>query len=569
MAERSRRGAASFDLLVVGSGAAGLSAALRAAELGARTAVLTAGPLLAGSSPRAQGGVAAAVGADDAPALHAADTLAVGAGLNDATAVDVLTREGSRSVRQLWDEGVPFEDDLGLEAGHARRRILHAGGGATGQVLTSALLERALAEPRITLFDHSPVAALLTPSSADNAAPRATRDRPTGAADGAAPANPDTPSSARACITSGMHAAEVFHHDSGEDVIGVRAGAREFFANAVILATGGYAALWGRSTNAPETRGVGLALAWLAGAALADLEFVQFHPTALSLPGRPAFLLSEALRGEGARLVDESGRDVVDPLLPRDVVARALHRQLRHGPVYLTLRHLDPVHVRAQFGQIAARLDEFGLDITRDRLPVAPAAHYCMGGIRTDTWGRTTVAGLYAAGEVACSGVQGANRLASNSLLECLVFGARAAEAALSDPPSAAADFLTQPLPAHLPEPNHSSEPNTVNETRGPHRIVALDAAVLGRRLDRDVAVERHGTRLAALIAELPGPEASDTAAPDLLLASLIARAAWLRTESRGAHFRTDFPNPNAQFRGRIHWRRDQPPAFEEVVSTP
>jgi L-aspartate oxidase len=390
-----------------------------------------------------------------------------------------------------------------------------------------------------------------------------------GAADGAAAANPNTSSAARTRTPNGTHAPESVDPDSSERVIGVRTGAREIYANAVILATGGYAALWGRSTNAPETRGAGLALAWSAGAALADLEFVQFHPTALSLPGRPAFLLSEALRGEGARLVDDSGRAVVDPLLPRDIVARALHRQLRHGPVFLTLQHLDPVHVRAQFGQIAARLDEFGLDITHDRLPVAPAAHYCMGGIRTDTWGRTTVAGLYAAGEVACSGVQGANRLASNSLLECLVFGARAAEAALSDPPSAAADFLTQPLPAHLPEPKQAHEPKETTEPQGPHRIVALDATVLGKRLDRDVAVERHGTRLAALITELPEPEASEAAAPDLLLASLIARAALLRTESRGAHFRTDFPNSNAQFRGRIHWCRGQPPAFEEVVSTP
>ena len=516
MAERAR-GAAAFDLIVVGSGAAGLSAALRAAALGARTAVLTAGPLLAGSSPRAQGGVAAAVGADDAPALHAADTLAVGAGLNDATAVDVLTREGSRSVRQLWDDGVPFEDDLGLEAGHARRRILHAGGGATGQVLTSALLARALAEPCITLLDHSPVAALLT-SSADA-------------------------------------------QDFPERVVGVRVGNRQFCAtNAVILATGGYAALWGRSTNAPETRGAGLALAFSAGAALADLEFVQFHPTALSLPGRPAFLLSEALRGEGARLVDESGTDVIDPLLPRDVVARALHRQLRRGPVYLTLQHLAAARVREQFGQIAARLDDFGLDITRDRLPVAPAAHYCMGGIRTDTWGRTTVAGLYAAGEVACSGVQGANRLASNSLLECLVFGARAAEAALADRADSltAADFHTRPLRIEpAPEPTARQ------------RIVALDPTVLGARLDRHVAVERHATRLSALIAELPEPPSANGAAPDLLLASLIARAARLRTESRGAHFRTDFPDPTPTFRGRIHWRRDQPPAFEEVASTP
>src|SRR5262249_25537012 len=216
-------------------------------------------------------------------------------------------------------------------------------------------------------------------------------------------------------------------------------------ARGVILATGGYAALWGRTTNAPETRGSGLALAFQAGAALADLEFVQFHPTALHVRGRPAFLLSEALRGEGAQLVDADGQTVVDPLLPRDVVARAIHRFRRNREVFLTLQHLDPDRVHARFADIAAKLREFGLDLARDRLPVAPAAHYCMGGIRTDTWGRTDVAGLYAAGEVACSGAQGANRLASNSLLECLVFGARTAEAALHHTP--------HPSPPRPPSP--------------------------------------------------------------------------------------------------------------------
>jgi L-aspartate oxidase len=503
----------SFDLIVVGSGAAGLSAALRAAERGAHVAVLTAGALLAGSSPRAQGGVAAAVGADDAPALHTADTLAVGAGLNDASAVDVLTHEGRRSVRQLWDEGVPFADDLGLEAGHARRRILHAGGGATGQVLTSALLERAVAHERIALFEHSPVAELLT--------------------------------------------------DASSRVVGVRIKAspraRSIVGRAVVLATGGYAALWGRSTNAPESRGSGLALAFGAGAALADLEFVQFHPTALSIPGRPAYLLSEALRGEGAQLLDADDKPVVDPLLPRDVVARALHRQLRRGPVYLSLRHLDPDRVRQQFEQIATTLKNYDLDLARDRLPVAPAAHYCMGGVRTDTWGRTNVPGLYAAGEVACTGVQGANRLASNSLLECLVFGARAADAALQDSSESAATWHTAPLPG--------AESVTTAHAGADSRVLAMDPTALGERLDRDVGVERSRRPLTRFVAELPDPDAVNSS--DLLLTSVIARSALLRTESRGAHFRTDCPESDPRFRGRIHWRRDVPPAFEEVAPLP
>jgi L-aspartate oxidase len=496
-----------FDLIVVGSGAAGLSAALRAADLGARVAVLTAGSLLAGSSPRAQGGVAAAIGADDTPALHAEDTLLVGAGLNDAGAVDVLTRFGTRSVQRLRAAGVPFAEDLGLEAGHHRRRILHAGGGATGRVLTGALLARAQDQRRISLFEHS--AASSVSLVASRAAGVQVADRPS-----------------RSTLK----------------------------ARAVILATGGYAALWSRTTNAPETRGSGLALAYQAGATLADLEFVQFHPTALYLDNAPALLLSEALRGEGARLVDEDDRDIVNPLLPRDVLARALDRELAQGRrVFLSLRHLDADHVYAHFSALAANVrDTAGLDIARDRLPVAPAAHYCMGGIRTDTWGRTDVPGLYAAGEAACSGVQGANRLASNSLLECLVFGARTAEAALDDPTDRSAAWHTTALPrgAHLAPP--SAGPWTPTSD-------------LGATLDREVGVERSGERLEPVTRALPDPEA--TTSPDLLIASLIARAAWLRRESRGAQFRTDYPDTDPLWRGRIHWRRGRAPVFEEVCA--
>jgi L-aspartate oxidase len=487
-----------FDLIVIGSGAAGLSAALRAAELGARVAVLTAGAALAGSSPRAQGGVAAAVGADDAPALHSADTLAVGAGLNDASAVDVLTHAARGSVQRLLDDGIGFEQDLGLEAGHARRRILHAGGGATGQVLSRALFDRARLDRRIWIFDHAPVWSLDRQSSR---------------------------------------------------VIGARVGRRRFRARSTVVATGGYAVLWGRSTNAPETRGTGLFLAWQAGATLADLEFVQFHPTALNLPDRPAFLLSEALRGEGARLVDDRGVDVVDPLLPRDVVARALHR---HGRVYLSLQQLDPAYVYGRFTRLAEAVRGFGLDLARDRLPVAPAAHYCMGGVRTDTWGRTDVPGLYAAGEVACSGAQGANRLASNSLLECLVFGARAAEASLTDSAETVAQWNTSPVR----ETHHAAR-----SARGV--IAAINSKALGARLDADVGVERTASALERFVGELPDPNAAHSA--DLLLASLIARGALLRRESRGAHFRADAPEPDPTWRGRIHWRRDHRPVFEEV----
>jgi L-aspartate oxidase len=276
---------------------------------------------------------------------------------------------------------------------------------------------------------------------------------------------------------------------------------------------------------------------------------VQFHPTALCVPGQPAFLLSEALRGEGARLVDEASRDVVDPLLPRDAVARAIHAHLQQrGRVFIDLRHLDPVRTQSRFAALASRLRQLGLSLTDDLLPVAPAAHYCMGGVRTDTWGRSDVAGLYVAGEAACTGAQGANRLASNSLLECLVFGARAADAALSDVSTTAARWSTHDLAVPpVPEVDGTSEPASV-------------AALL----DAELGVERNGPGLRAVLDRLPDPR-DDT--PDaVLIATLVARAAWLRAESRGAHFRRDAPHTHAAWRGRIHWRIASGPRFEEVT---
>ena len=489
------------DLVVIGSGVAGLSAALAAAQAGADVLLLTAGDPLSGSSPWAQGGIAAALGADDDPLLHAADTLAAGAGLNDAHAVDVLVQEGRQAVQALLADGVPFDGgplhpDLGLEAGHRRRRIVHANGAATGYAVTTALLGRTVAQPRIRIVAHRAADRLLTG-----------RSRVTGVASG-----------------------EVIYR-----------------GRAVVLATGGYASLFARTTNAPESRGQGLALAYAAGASLADLEFVQFHPTALAVPGQRAFLLSEALRGEGALLVDDQGRQIVDPLLPRDRVARAVARHLRdRGPVYLTLRHLDPLFVRIHFASLAVQLAAWDIDLATDLLPVAPAAHYCMGGVRTDDTGRSDVPGLYAAGEVACTGVQGANRLASNSLLECLVFGRRAALAALNDEPGACATWVLEPIPGE--QVPTRSQAVTGHE---PH---------LGDLLDRDLGVERTAAGLQELLGLLEGRETGDA-----LVARLAAQAALLREESRGAHSRADFPEARPAWEGRILWRRDATPTFERI----
>ncbi|MGH2469347.1 MAG: L-aspartate oxidase, partial [Chloroflexota bacterium] len=389
------------DLIVVGSGVAGLWSALTAAEAGARVALLCAGELLSGSSARAQGGVAAALGADDTPELHAQDTLRVGAQLNDAAAVRVLTREGADIARRLLGmvpfDGGPDRPDLALEAAHSRRRVLHAGGGSTGRVVSAALIEQVRATRGIQVCEHTRVQRLLW------------RD----------------------------HA-----------IHGVQTAAGSRRAKAVLLATGGYAALWARTTNDRSPGGFGLSLAWEAGATLADLELVQFHPTALDLPGQPAYLLSEAIRGEGAQVVDASGLAVIDALLPRDRLSRAVERFRRaHGPVFLSLRHLDATFVRRRFASIAQNLAGWGIELATDLVPISPAAHFCMGGVRTDDRGRTNLPGLYAAGEVSCTGVHGGNRLASNSLLECLVFGQRSALAALADAPGASAAWRTVALP--------------------------------------------------------------------------------------------------------------------------
>ncbi len=520
------------DLIVVGSGAAGLATTLAAVERGAQVTLLTAGPLLSGSSPWAQGGVAAVFAADDSPELHAADTLAVGTGLNDAEAVGVLTRGGVRVARELIAAGVPFDGgstgpDLALEAGHHRRRILHAGGGATGRAVTETLLARVIEHPLVRVRPHSPAEELLV--------------------------------------------------EDGR-IVGVRSGAQSYEGRAVVLATGGYAALWARTTNTTDSRGGGLALAYRAGATLADLEFVQFHPTALVLPGQPAFLLTEALRGEGALLVDEAERPIVDPLLARDIVARAVARHRRDvGLVYLSLRGLDSPFVHERFPNISERLREWGLDLARDLLPVAPAAHYCMGGIRTDSAGRTDLPGLYIAGEAACTGVQGANRLASNSLLECLVFGRQAADAALTDVPDACAKWAgsAPPAPQFWGEQGASSveglAQNSVlssvshDTTNSPPQNWGAGGALLSERLDRDLGVERDAERLTGLLDDLVTP-ATPALADAILVAKLAAQAALLRRESRGAHYRTDAPDTDPRWRGHILWRRDMAPSFEEIA---
>ncbi len=384
------------DFLIIGSGIAGLRAAADLARAG-DVLVLTKANPSESNTDYAQGGIAAAVGPGDTPEQHAADTMAAGDGLCDAAAVRVLVEDGVRYVRELIEWGARLDRDdsgalaLGREGAHGRRRVLHSAD-ATGRELGRALWERVAEQPRVRIERNARAVGLIM--------------------DGGR------------CIGARFVTNDVVN---------------EVHAGAVLLATGGAGQVFRETTNPTIATGDGVMLAWFAGARVADLEFVQFHPTALDVPGTPRFLLSEALRGEGGQLLNAGGErfmtryEEAGELASRDLVARAMVREQRRtgGPVYLSMQHLDPAWVRARFPSITAVCATAGLDLAADRIPVGPAAHYVMGGVQTDLWGRTTVPGLYAAGEVACTGVHGANRLASNSLLEGLVFGARAAQAML------------------------------------------------------------------------------------------------------------------------------------------
>jgi L-aspartate oxidase len=513
------------DFLIVGGGIAGLRAAIALAPAG-RAVVLTKADPNESNTGYAQGGIAAAVGDDDSPELHAADTIRAGDGLCDEQAVHVLVEQGPIYVRELVDWGARFERDasgqlaLGREAAHSVRRVLHAGD-ATGREIGRTLHERVSGLPSVETINHALVTELL--------------------------------------VEDGRVAGVAFFDRSGAR--------RELRADATLLATGGAGQVFRETTNPTIATGDGISLAYHAGARVADLEFVQFHPTALKRAGAPRFLISEALRGEGARLVNERGEPFMTryhqggDLAPRDVVARSIVREEGQtgGPVFLTLAHLDADFVRRRFPTIAGMCQAIGLDLARDPIPVGPAAHYIMGGIETDEWGRTSLPGLFAAGEVACTGVHGANRLASNSLLEGLVFGARAG-AAMQQPAAAARlkpDRVVaggSSLVAGSP-PSHQS-PATSHQPLQSEAVRDLMWRAAGLFRTRDI-LERAVLRLEAAAAAPPRP----SSAPDadawrrfhlVTVGRLIARAALRREESRGGHFREDFPERDDR-QWRVH----------------
>ena len=514
------------DVLVVGSGIAGLTAALEASRT-RKVALVTKGVITETNTWYAQGGIAGAVGEADSVELHLADTLVVGQGLCDEDVVRAVVGEAPEALADLRHVGVRFDLEeggevaLAREGGHSLPRVLHSGD-ATGAAIQSALT-KALGSASVDVFERRFLVDLLTVD-----------DR---------------------CV--------------GALVLDPQDGSFEvFWADAVVLATGGAGQAYRITTNPHIATGDGLAAAWRAGAEVADLEFVQFHPTALDHEAAPRFLITEALRGEGAYLLDSDGNRFmlgVHPLAelaPRDVVSRAIERVMaqadRHN-VMLDARHLGEEHLRARFPTIWAACADAGYNLARDLVPVAPAAHYVVGGVRVDIDGRTSLPGLYASGEVAASGLHGANRLASNSLLEGLVFSRRIVRA-LDDVTSSGVAYRVAV--------------ESAEGTRGERPDSALSQ--LRDVMQRDVAMSRTDEGLAeaadvleALASEL---ETASARSEDLELrnlatiAALITHAAWLRTESRGCHFRLDFPErDDARWLGRTVMRRSAEPRFASI----
>jgi L-aspartate oxidase len=509
-----------FDYVIVGSGIAGLYAALLARQHGS-VCVLTKGSIDECNTKYAQGGIAAAVGADDDPALHLQDTLDAGAGLVDPEAARILVEAAADRIHDLVNFGVPFDSTdgevaLGREAAHSRNRILHAGGDSTGAHIEISLSGLARMS-RITIKEHVQVDEIIVENGrAVGLAALDTRSNTT----------------------------------------------ERFDAGAVVLATGGCGQLFRVSTNPDVATGDGVAVAYQAGAEVQDMEFIQFHPTALRLPGVPVFLVSEAVRGEGGILRNAAGDRFMPgyhekaELAPRDIVARAIVSEMQRtgtDRVYLDITHLPADRVTARFPQIYRYCLDHGVDMTKEPVPVSPAAHYTMGGVRTNTWGETTIPSLYACGECACTGVHGANRLASNSLLETVVFAKRIVQRSVEAPGGAATPVDdARALPPFAGEGSSSAD----------------RASLQGLMWDK-VGIVRDGAGLAAATRQLsawkaalpvPSDRPSHELANMILAARMVAEAALIREESRGAHYRTDFPSPRDEWRRHITFRQGASP---------
>jgi len=512
------------DVLVIGAGAAGLRAAAEAAEHG-EVIVLTKGEWLDSNSYHAQGGLAAVMDRADSADSHVADTLAAGCGLNDEQVVRHVIGRSPEHIRQMRQWGVRFDTAgealaLGREGGHSAARIVHADGDATGRALCEVLIDRVRRSQRVKVFDHCFVVDLVT-------------DPPEGG-------------NGATCV-----GALAYHPRYGPQLI---------LAARTILAAGGAGVLWRETTNPAVATADALAIAFRAGATLADVEMMQFHPTTLYVAGATRSLISEAVRGEGAALVDRDGHrfmpeyDKMAELAPRDIVSRAILRQMARTDatnVFLDVRHMGADAFAKRFPQIAAQCREFGIEPGEDLLPVHPAAHYMIGGVRVEMDGRTTLPGLLACGEAACTGLHGANRLASNSLTEALVFGARCGQVAGRE----AAGDGERVAARRIEWSNPHSERTTLDlsDIRNSLRSVMwrnVGIARRGERLTETIEIVNFWGRY-VLDKEFFDP-AGWEAQNMLTAAYLVAECALRRTESRGVHYREDFPDTDES------WARHQ-----------
>lgn len=498
-----------YDYIIAGSGLAGLYTAYLAAAYG-KVALITKCGITESNSYFAQGGIAAVTDEDDAPALHFEDTIIAGRGLCDHPSVNILVNEGPQRIQDLINAGMHFDMEdgslaLGLEGGHHKKRILHAGGDATGRMVTSFMIGKVINNPNINIYENHSVIGLLK---------------------------------------------------DGESCYGVRSWnlttekEELFLSKHTFLTLGGTSAIYKRTTNPHTTIGDGLALAYNAGCEIADMEFIQFHPSAISTDSEEAFLVSEAVRGEGAHLINQQGERFMPAihelaeLAPRDIVAQSIYRQLqihKQDFVWLSLKHLDPEMVKRRFPNIYEKCKELGIDMC-DRIPVAPAAHYTVGGVRTDINGQTNIKNLFVCGELASSGIMGANRLASNSLIECLVFGKRAVEKARQDViASKVPDFRTvYHCNDNLAE-NYIRLKREIAMIMTEHAGIIRNETLLQEGLDKLEKLKRE-------IPEEPNEYYTLTSQNLITVAELIIRSAIYRKESRGGHYREDFPQSDDSY---------------------
>lgn len=498
-----------YDYVIAGSGLAGLYSAFLAAAYG-KVALLTKCGITESNSYFAQGGIAAVTDENDAPSLHFEDTIVAGRGLCDHPSVNILVNEGPQRIQELIDAGMHFDMEdgslaLGLEGGHHKKRILHAGGDATGRMVTSFMISKVINNPNIDIFENHSVIGLLQ--------------------------------EANYCY--------------GLRSWNLTAEKEELFIGTnTFLTLGGTSAIYKRTTNPHTTIGDGLALAYNSGCEIADMEFIQFHPSAIYTHSEEAFLISEAVRGEGAHLINQNGERFMPAihelaeLAPRDIVAQSIYRQMRkynQDYVWLSLKHLDPQMIRHRFPNIYEKCRELDIDMC-NRIPVAPAAHYTVGGVRTDINGQTNIKNLFICGELASSGIMGANRLASNSLIECLVFGKRAVEYS-----------CTNPIPTHIPHftPLFHYTPNRdtayIQLKKEISAIMTEHAGIIRneeglkeglKKLDQlDLQISAAPTEYYTLISKNL-----------ITVARLIIRSALHRKESRGGHYREDYPESNDSY---------------------